>query len=256
MSRLIDLQRDLAAALFDAERRPPASLKSHSGEQIDARFAVYRRNVNASLIQVVEQRYPVVARLVGEGFFRAMAARFVTATPPRSPALVTYGGDFPAYIESFAPAADLPYLADVARLEWLQHEAYHAADAEPATTAELASLPAERLADVRFAFHPSLRLLSSPFPVIAIWRTNTHDAEVAAVDLARGGEDALIVRPRLEVEINRLPAGVHGFVSDLMELTLGSAAERARSRNVEFDLQSALSGLVASGAIVGATLDG
>lgn len=254
MMRLADLQRDLAAALLDSQKHPPSALTSHSGETIGARFAVYRRNVSASLIQVQEARFPVVARLVGTEFFRAMASSYVAQSPPLSPALVTYGGGFPEFIAAFAPAADLPYLPDVARLEWLQHEAYHAADAEPLDAAILAALPAERLADVRFALHPSLRLLSSAFPVIAIWRTNTHDAEVAAIDLAAGGEDALILRPRLEVEISKLPQGAHDFIADLRELALGPAADRAGSRSDRFDLQSALAGLVASGAIVGAAL--
>ena len=74
-------------------------------------------------------RYPVTRRLVGDDFFRAMARAFVAAQKPRSPVLIHYGADFPAFVEAFEPAREIPYLTDVARLENAWVEAYHAAEA-------------------------------------------------------------------------------------------------------------------------------
>jgi hypothetical protein len=42
----------------------------------------------------------------------------VRIEPPLSPILLKYGGRFPTFIETFRPTSSLPYLADVARLEW------------------------------------------------------------------------------------------------------------------------------------------
>ncbi len=75
---------------------------------------------------------PSIERLVGEDFFKGAASLFIGASSshPR-PVLIEYGEAFPAFLESFEPARGLPYLADVARLEWLRHAAYHAADRVP-----------------------------------------------------------------------------------------------------------------------------
>ena len=108
-------------------------------------------------------RFPATSRIVGEEFFNAMARVFVIAHPPRSPLLMTYGDDFPDFIADFEPAAELPYLADVARLEAARTRAYHAADAvllDPAAVA--ATIGQEALGAVRFALHPSARRSSAP----------------------------------------------------------------------------------------------
>ena len=83
------------------------------------RFSVYRNNLYARLSDALRSRYPVVERLVGRDFFYAAAAVFIGAHPPSSPVLIEYGEAFPAFLETFEPARELPYLADTARLEWL-----------------------------------------------------------------------------------------------------------------------------------------
>jgi hypothetical protein len=251
MPTLADVQRAFAAALLDPDAPVPEPLTSHTGARPPARFGVYRRNVAAGIVQVLEARFPVVRRLVGDEFFRGMALHFLRASPPISPILMRYGEAFPAFVAAFEPAADLPYLADVARLEWLQHEAYHAADAMPLGAAELAGLPAERIGAVRLGLHPSLRLLRSPYPVLAIWKTNTEDAVVKPLSLASGGDDLMILRPSLAVELHRLRPGVVAFVSALAAgLALASATAQGQQDADSFDLQAALAGLIRSGAIV------
>ncbi len=71
-----------------------------------------------------------------------------------------YGDGLPAFIESFAPLADVPYLADVARIEAAWTNAYHAADAAPATLESIASLPPETLPGMRLTPHVSASLVS------------------------------------------------------------------------------------------------
>ncbi|MCP2936872.1 DNA-binding domain-containing protein, partial [Salmonella enterica subsp. enterica serovar Typhimurium] len=70
-------------------------------------------------------------RIVGAEFFRAMARVYVRVQPPRSPIMLDYGAGLPDFIRSFEPAAVLPYLEDVARIERAWTEAYHAPEASP-----------------------------------------------------------------------------------------------------------------------------
>ena len=91
-------------------------------------FAVYRNTVMKGCIDALVANYPAVVRLVGDDWFRAAAAVFVRAHPPRHPMLVDYGRDFPSFLSAFEPAAELTYLPDVARLDRFWTEAHVAAD--------------------------------------------------------------------------------------------------------------------------------
>jgi hypothetical protein len=250
MAGLRELQSEFTAALFDPGHALPANVISHTTRQPLRRFNVYRNNIRLSLIDLLQSYFPVVARLVGESFFRAMAAAFIVSDPPRSPVLSRYGARFPAFVQKFPPASDLPYLSDVARLEWLQQRAYHARDCIPRTAEDLAAIPAGRLPDVIFELHPAVGLLVSRFPVVSIWRTNTLDAEVKTISLDQGGETGLVVRPDLVVQVVPLPAGADTFVALLiMAHTVREAAAASVLACPDFDLQRSLALLIESGAI-------
>jgi putative oxidoreductase len=159
----VSAQRHFAEAVLAAEPLCPPGLMAWNGSDPARRFAVYRNNVMVSLIDALADSYPVTQDLVGEEFFRAMARLFVRTHPPRSPVLALYGAGLAEFIESFAPAAVLPYLADVARLEMLRVQAWHAADAAPLGLADFAALleNAPALAATGFDLHPSLAVLRS-----------------------------------------------------------------------------------------------
>jgi hypothetical protein len=108
----VDMQTEFAAALRSQANGVPCCLKGAAQGRAERRFAVYRNTVAAGLIEALAGRFPVVERLVGEDFFRAMAHAYVTQEPPRSPLLFQYGGSFADFIAGFAPAAPLPYLRE------------------------------------------------------------------------------------------------------------------------------------------------
>ena len=196
-------------------------------------------------------RYPVIERLVGEDFFEAAAGHFIEAHPPRSPVLIDYGEGFSAFLESFEPAGALPYLADVARLEWLRHRAYHAADRKALRPSDLARTPSDRVFALTFEFHPSAALIVSPYPIVSIWETNAHDAETRPIGPDLAGEAALVVRPDYDVRVVRLDEAEHAFTAALAEgATLGEAAGKARLRRGfdGFNLTPALAKLITAGA--------
>ena len=194
------IQHSFAGALLDPGRAVPAALTSHTAKIPAKRFAVYRNNVVVGLIHALARRFPVVERIVGEEFFAAMARVFVVDNPPRSPLLMVYGDAFPDFIAGFDPAAELPYLACVARLEAARTRAYHAADAIPLDPAVLRSLDQETLGDLRIVRHPAAEIVRSKFPIVTIWAMNAGEIELGPV-ADWSGEDALVARPGLEVEV-------------------------------------------------------
>ena len=247
----IKWEGSFAKAVLDADARVPAALVGRDGRRPMRRFTVYRNNVYAGLVNALAGRFPATLKLVGEEFFRAMARDYVEKTPPRSAVLIHYGGDFPDFIGAFPPASAVPYLADVARLEWAWHEAYHAADAEPLSQEALAAL-GTRAEDIGFIFHPSARLVRSTYPVITIWELTARHGENEPGRLPASGEEAFVVRPALQVTVRRLPAGGVIFAEALMAgEKLPDAAAVALTAEPEFDFAANLAGLMRSGALVG-----
>ena len=169
------------------------------------RLSIYRNTSRSTLTKALGLNFPAVRRLVGEEFFAASADIFITHEPPTSAWLDLCGQGFPEFLERFEPAASLTYLPDVARLERAVGRALHAADAPPLELSSLRKLSASTQAQLCFTPHPSLSLVSSRYPVDAIWRAvlARDDAAMAIIDL-----DAcvhlLIERCAGDVEVTRL----------------------------------------------------
>lgn len=248
-------QQQFSAALLDPERGTPAGLTTWNNSDPAKRFAVYRNNVIVSLVDALADTYPVTQELVGEDFFRAMARLFADDAPPRSPVLAFYGADFPDFIANFAPAASLPYLADVARLEMARVHAFHAADAMVLPTEDIAAALAEPdvLPELMLGLHPSLRLLRSDYAVVSLWAAHQGLADIASVD-PTVPENALVLRPALEVEVMGVDAVAAEFMAQLLQgARLGDAAASAIALNPEFDLSGILTTLIGKHAITSIT---
>lgn len=254
---LRELQESVRRGLFDpaatAAMQPDGVALIDDHIPAGQRFAVYRNNVLGSLTEALAAAFPVVHRLVGDGFFRYAARLFIADHPPAMPQLLSYGGDFPEFLAAFPPAGSVPYLADVARLEWARTEALFAADAAPLTAADLATIPPEDMADLAFRLHPTVRWVASPWPIQTIWEANQPEHEnLPQVDLGAGGEAVLVLRPGMAVEAQRLSPGDVTLVSALGEgATLAEAADAAATAEPGFDLQAALLGHLMRGSFAG-----
>jgi hypothetical protein len=244
-------QAAFASALLDPALPAPAALRAWNGSDPARRLAVYRNNVLGSLVDALADTFPVTQQLVGDEFFRAMAAAFVRSAPPRTRLLAFYGEALPGFIAGFAPAASLPYLADVARLEMARVRAFHAADAAPVAQHRVAQVLADpgRTDQLRFGLHPSVGVLASDFAVVSLWAAHQGTDDLSAIDTELA-EQALVVRQGLEVLVLRLPPGAAQFVQSLQQgRPLGEAAAAALAAAHGFDLHAALALCLGHGAI-------
>ena len=249
-------QRAFAGALLNPEAPVPAGVVGPEGRPAPKRFAVYRNNVTASLIDALATAFPVVEKIVGPEFFAAMAAEFVRAHPPSSPLLMFYGEAFPGFLKSFEPVRHLAYLPDVAALEQARRLAYHARDVEPLGPEFLAAVPQQTLGTLRLALHPAVHILRSSHPVLSIWEWNQVANPEQPAKLPDGGEDVLVTRPELEVELIRLPVGGAQFLRALRRgATLGEAAQEDATAE-GFDLTENITGVLESRIATDFTVDG
>lgn len=211
-------------------------------------LAVYRNNVAHGAVETLARAYPAVQRLVGERFFSAMAGAFRELHPPRSPVFALYGEGFDSFIEQFEPAAGLPYLPDIARLDraWLM--AHHAPDRAVLTMRDIASLDAAALAALELALHPASRVFAFDLPAYSIWRTNREDHTVSRIRLADGAETALVWRHQGEVRHRRTSAAEHLLLNAVFHgASLQGACEAALATAAAHDPLAAALRLVRAG---------
>jgi hypothetical protein len=251
-------QQDFAAALRVPALSIPAGLGVGGRQDAERRFAVHRNNFVVTLIDALAESFPVTQALVGTAFFRAMARERVLAAPPRSPVLVDYAIDFPEFIALFPPAASVPYLADVARIEALRIQAYHAADATPLPEAAYRALLAapERLAVARLDLHPACRWFHSRHAAYSIWQAHQGLQDLSAarlenLDVARP-EDVLIARPSLDVITTGLPEGAIALLDALANgEPLVLACQAAHAANEGADDSALFTTLIRYGLVAG-----
>jgi hypothetical protein len=255
MPSLAELQRSFAEAIFAPDGDAPAFALDRTENGAD-RFAIYRRAIFANYRNALGATYPVVQRLVGAAVFRAAVDAYVRAQPSTCGDLNDYGDTFAAFLATYPPAAGLPHLSDVARLEWAIDGASRAADANGTpdeVLAALAAVPAERLPDARLRLAPSCRLLTSVWPVFRIWQVNQPDhAGDDHVRLDPAGEALLVRRDAAGVAVLRLAAGDFAWLATLAGgATLAAAIDAATRADAAFDLGRALHAHVAGGTIAG-----
>lgn len=238
-----------AAALLDPALAVPSDVAARGVIGTDARFAVYRNNVVQGLVAALETRFPAVRRVIGETFFAETARLYATKTPPRSPIMSFYGDDFPAFLADFGPCEELPYLADLARLEAARTRAYHAADARPLEPDAFAGLSPAELMDLRVALHPSVEILASVHPIATIFAMNMGDLPLEEIADWKA-EELVIARPYATVEVRRLPQAGSLFLKRLADgATLAEASDAAMSGSPDFNLTENLTHLI-GGALV------
>lgn len=212
-------------------------------------FAVYRNTVAKGCIDALQANYPAVVRLVGDEWFRAAAAVFMRESLPRHPTLLDYGAGFAEFLLSFAPAAELPYLADVARLDRLWSEAHVAADSPLLDAAALADLGSSRMRQAKLVPHPAARWRwFGEAPIHSIWsRSRAGDGTIG--DLEWRGEGALLSRPFGEVRQWSLDrAGVAFLDSCAGGARIHDAVLAALAVDGRADLAALIGQLLAAGA--------
>lgn len=250
--------RELQSAFVDGVFADAAPVCAAFTPATERCFEVYRNNTFTNFTEALRAVYPVIERLVGDEFFTYAARRYVRDTPSISGDLHRFGAAFAELLAVLPACRELVYLPDTARLEWLMHEAFHAADHPPFDLRRLAALPPGRDDALRFCLHPACRLLASPYPVHRIWQVNQTGAaeQTPPVDLAEGGVHLLVARPRASVELELLaPAEFAALAALAQGQPLAAVFECACREDPAFDAGQFLRRRVAAHTLVGFRLD-
>jgi hypothetical protein len=211
MLPLADMQRDFARAVLAGEvpgvRLAPGRVPAAQAIQ------VHRNTVIGALVNALRLTYPSVDALVGEAFFDQAAASFAQAHPPARGRLAGYGEGFIDFLADHVPS--LPYLPDVARLDW----AMDRATALPDTVQRFALD-----ACVTLEWPVSLALLTLGYPADDIRMALGDDAALLAIDMRAGPRGILVWRKGGNVLTRAIRAPAIVFVEAMLANSGADAA--------------------------------
>lgn len=193
MPDLATFQRDFAADLI-SEGHASSSFRSEA-------FAVYRNTSARGVVEALRASYPTVDMLVGEEMFTEVALDYRRRQPPAGPILSDYGRTFPAYLSEQPWTSELPYLADVAALDWLWLESFLAA--------EILALPRSLDGTSRIRLHPATRFAWLDTPAMTIWLAHRDPWEAGEFEPEWQEEGALFTRAGNIVHAELISADYH-----------------------------------------------
>jgi len=257
MADLLAVQAAFAAALRDRAAAPDATSCLAGDPALAARrLGIYRANVAATSARALGAAYPVARQIVGDEFFDALARAYLAAHPSTSGDLHEFGAAFAEFVAAFPHTRSLPYLPDLARLEWAVHRAYGAADATPLDPAALAAVPPGRQAVLRFLLAGGTAVVQSAHPVARLWEIHQPGFDGAFDVDWSVAQSALVAREGLRVTVTALAAGEAAFLSAVLAgVGFGDAAASALAVQPDADLGGLLGRILSAGLLAGLSFE-
>lgn len=247
---LPELQRSFLASLYDDNAPGPTEAIVSNGLEPSARLRIYRHSCAESQIGALRTTYPAVLALVGEAFFDQTARGYRSTYPSGSGNLQGFGAQFADYLQALPAARKLPYLPDVAQLEWQRQQTVLAVNAEPIPPDVFAQRLTETEGPFNISLHPSVHWLASRYPVLTIWGYAMAPTP-EDLQLAGAGEQVMLWREDDEVAMTALDDASFVFTLSLaLGITLDDAHAAAHRIASDFDLSACLGSLAEHGLII------
>jgi len=144
------------------------NIECEASEQ--SRFSIYKNNVFHSLTQALSAQFPVCTQLVGEDFFKGCSKAYLSNQLPDRADMILIGRTFSDFLKEFEHTKNMPYLAQVANLEYSRALSLHSEDLNCISHKDLASMDIAILQQQSLIFHPSVHLVQSEFSIFSIWK--------------------------------------------------------------------------------------
>ena len=190
------------------------------------RLHVYAGGYPARIQESLEESFPAVAHVLGPRAFTSLTHRYLRAVPPPSYNLNDVGAALPDFLRGDALTPSLPFLPDLARLEWQLTRAFHAFDEPPLDPTVLSAWSTEDWERAILRFQPSVALVTSEWPIRSIWEARETPVDEIDLDLRDRPDRVLIYRSALTVHCESLGVDEAAALNALLdERTLGEVSE-------------------------------
>jgi len=196
-----------------------------------ARLRVYAGGYPVRVQEALAESFPAVAHVVGEGAFADLVRRYVEAIALHSYNLNDAGADLPAFLRADPLTGSLPFLPDLARLEWHVARAFHAHEQATFDPTALAGWSMDDWDGAMLRFQPWVALVTSEWPIREIWEARETPIEEIDIDLHNRPDHVLVCRSGYAVRCESAGSAEAEFLGALLEgQTLGSVVATLTAR--------------------------
>ncbi len=143
-------------------------------------LAAYVAHAGATAERALVDAFPTVRALVGEETFGLMARALWRQYPPAKGDLGWFGEALPIFVAQDPQLADVPYLSDVARLDW----ALIRAETAPDVRVDLSSFHALSEADPQdlgCVLSSGVALIESTWPIVTLWQVHQQTSALPSL---------------------------------------------------------------------------
>lgn len=219
-------------------------------------FAVFRNTWVKALLDALAANYPVVAALLGPELFQTVAVSYAKARPASSPILALYGDNFSDALAGHELSRELPYLADVARLERLWTECFFASDAEVLEASEFGAITPTDLLQLSPRLHPATRIARLETPAVTIWQAHRAAGDFEEIEPEWTAEHALVTRHGVQISVSLIDEATHSLLEAIKRgRTISDAIADAAEEHPGCDLAGVLTSIFSSAALAAPTLE-
>lgn len=145
-------------------------VEGHGQLGAEGRINIYAEMYFARLVDVLKSDFPCVASLLGCERFHEIVSHYLARHPSTHPSLRYLGRLLPNFLKDCAETVDLPFLSELATLEWARVEVFDDLDAEPLQMEHLQHFAPDEWPVLKFQVIPACRILQCEWPVHAIWQ--------------------------------------------------------------------------------------
>lgn len=247
---LSKLQNDFFISVFktgDTSDTLKNALKQYPEKELQARLAIYKNNTFQSLISTLAETFPNTEKTVGKDFFSLLGKEFIQSFPPKQPSLIYFGKELPLFIHKHKITEELPYLADLAELEFQRHSAYYAKDEPTLTLNDYTEVKPDDLASKKVMPQASAALLQSKYAVYDIWNLNQNPENTKEINF-KTTQFTLTVRVETNIYSYSLEEPTWLFLNYLYEQdSIGVSIEKVTDTFPQFNATEAIQVLIQSG---------
>ena len=250
--KLEELQRQFANQIYNPKQDKIFNEIIPSKVAIADRLEIYRNNVFGNFDSVLEIIYPITKKIVGENYFDNLCKKYHKQHPSKSGNLDDYGKYFYKLINDLKSEHKLPYLKDVAKIEWQCHFAYFTKDVAGFEVEKFQNLKEKELFKVRFKLHPSSYLLASKHPIYSVWKFSESDKK-QKLNLGKlKNEWVLIERANWKTNVLELSEPEFLFLKHIKKgQNLYQIYQDLNKKYPNFDIGSLINKYISNGVISG-----
>jgi len=215
MCSLLELQRALQASVVSHAPRPQALPGDASGTT--GRLGIYTHAYRARLVEALKANYPVLHRVTGDEGFETLARAFISASPSTHRSIRWFGGELAAFLKGQPSLLPHPALLDLVKMEWAIGRAFDAPDRVPVSSEEMARVPPQEWHALRFALHPSVRLLELQWTIEPVWQAVKADEGAETLEPRFEAHALVVWRQHLEAcwrSLDSQEANLLGLLTD------------------------------------------